>query len=84
MKEIEDFLCDYTYLNKGINKNIKIYRRTKKSRIKNKLFTKIMLSAIDERKVIKCDDVVLMDYDLFLELENYKKELEDRLLELKK
>ena len=61
MNAVEKALVNYTYDNQDINKWVTIFKRTKKNRIKNKQFVKILVAAIKERKVIRCDEVVLVD-----------------------
>lgn len=90
MNDIEKSLLNYNYKNKDTIKAIKIYKRTKKKRIKNKQFQLILSNAVKERKVIKCDDVVLLDIKVYedllkdieskkLELESYINKLENKL-----
>jgi hypothetical protein len=79
MNSIVNELINHNYEDKKINKWIKIYKNTKSNRIKNKQFSKILIGAVNERKSIHNEDVVLMDIRTYTDLISEIKTLEDNL-----
>lgn len=76
---IEKEIMEFTYENKEIEKWKVIYKRTKNKRIKDKQWVKIFKASIKERLIIKTGEVVLLDIELFNELEERKRYLEEKL-----
>lgn len=72
MNAIVEELINHHYKNEEINKWVKIYKKTKNNRIQNKQFSKILPAAIKERKIIKCQKVVLLDLDVYSVLREYE------------
>lgn len=73
---------DPTYKDTKLNKTIKIYKKTRKTRIKNKLFKRILALAVEEKGVVTYKDVVLMKIDVWdsmIQQERQMKEENTRL-----
>lgn len=81
MNAIEKEMINYTYENKKINNWVRIFKRTKKERIKNKLFAEILVAGIKERKCVICEGVVMLDVEVYTfllnDIERLKKEKEE-------
>jgi hypothetical protein len=73
MNDIEKSLLSHNYKDEKVNKQRYIYRRTKKERIKNKAFTKLLFTYMAEKKVAVIGGVVLIDQKIFLELKRFEK-----------
>lgn len=71
-QSIADLLLSKTYSDEKIQKLISIYYRTKKQRIKTKLFKRLFLLCLNERPVIvfKEEKIVLMKYSVFQSIVN--------------
>lgn len=75
-------LLDPTYKNESINKTIRLYKRTKKKRVKNKLFKRIFIDAIKEKKVVAYQEVVLMDINVYSSMINDIERMENEIKKL--
>lgn len=69
MNEIAKAIYNHKYQNLDMNKQLYISHRTKKKRIKNKSFLTLFRAYKKEEPITIFDDVVLMDIEIFLELE---------------
>lgn len=75
-------LLDPTYETESINKAIRCYKRTKKKRIKNKLFKKILIEAIREKNVVLFKEVVLMGNYVYSAMINHIEKTENEIIKL--
>lgn len=75
-------LLDPTYETESINKAIRCYKRTKKKRIKNKLFKKILIEAIREKNVVLFKEVVLMENYVYSAMINHIEKTENEIIKL--
>jgi len=89
MKTFADEIIALSYKGAEINDLISRYRKTRKKRIKDKIFKKILPLSMNEKQVIILSDVVLMKYNIYEEtlmtindLEKRKRELEEELNKL--
>ncbi|MGX5609259.1 hypothetical protein ACWKTZ_23060 [Bacillus cereus] len=81
MRNVGDEIVALKYESLEIQKLIRRFKKTKKKRIKNKIFKILFPLCIKEKQVIKLDDVVLMKYDIFKELIEMRNELEHKCKE---
>jgi TPP-dependent pyruvate/acetoin dehydrogenase alpha subunit len=77
-------LMNYKYEDEKINKQVAIYKRTKKERIKNKKFVQVMSKAIKERGIIKCGELVLMDTEIQRQMNNDLELMKNHINEMEK
>jgi hypothetical protein len=75
MNEIAEAIYNHKYQNINMLKQLHISRRTKKKRIKNKSFVTLFRAYKKEKPITIFDDVVLMDIEIFLELEKQSKNI---------
>lgn len=80
-----DQILSQDYKNPKIKYLIQIYFRTKKGRIKAKLFKSLFKLCLEEKQImiIKNFDVVLMKHDVYTNLINQIKQLENNLQKTK-
>lgn len=89
MKTFADEIIALSYKSEEINDLIRRYKKTRKKRIEDKIFKKILPLCMKEKQVIILSDVVLMKYNIYEEtlmtindLEKRKRDLEEELNKL--
>ncbi|MFP3726448.1 hypothetical protein U8V72_14770 [Priestia filamentosa] len=65
MKTLADEILLLSYEGEEIKELINRYKKTKKKRIKNKIFKKLIPLCVKEKGVLKLSDVVLMKYEVY-------------------
>lgn len=79
MNELESIVLNHEYRG-NIGRHKFIYKRTKRKRIKDKVFTKLFTVYTLENPLTVFDDIVLMEYDMYVDLlatlENLRLEIE--------
>lgn len=79
MNELARTLLNHEYLNSKMKKQIYIFQRSKKKRIRDKAFDKLFAAYTDDKPFSIIGDVVLMKYELYLEILNQTEELKEYL-----
>lgn len=74
MNEIVEAVLKHKYKNINMMKQIYIFKRTKKNRIKDKVFNKLFYTFISETKVSILGEVVIMNGDYYCQFKSLMKE----------
>lgn len=63
-------ILSHKYNNPEIRKSIKIFKRTKSKRIRNKHFDKMLYLAVKEKKAIQVNNIVIIDIETYNSFKN--------------
>lgn len=78
MNDLVKTILDHEYADSTMKKQIYIYKRSRKKRVKDKSFVKLFITFTKEKPFAIIGDVVLMEIGVYRELQNQLEELEER------
>lgn len=83
MNDLVKTLLNHEYINPNMKKQKYIYKRTRKNRIKDKVFMRLFIEFMRERPATMTRDFVLLRIDMYNELVKQIEELGKELQEAK-
>lgn len=83
MNDLVKAVLNHEYSDSNMKKNVYIYKRTKKERIKNKAFKKLLSAYIGDRPFVITGGVVLMKHDIYEEFASQIKTIEEYIVSWK-